>query len=182
MQTGLALQRKRSENLFIRSMSHKARHVLLGGLLAVFTGLMGCYGSSTCRTVEHRSLELTCEAENAFHAIHLDSAMLLETFLNNECQPSEDITRILNEVDFSKEVVFCASGPLNDPDVGCLRQRTVKTVESCTDGVQFLYEDSLQPTETSLCSNQLWTFCEVLNRNEVRNSLAGDSISETIAF
>ena len=52
-------------------------------------------------------------------------------------------------VDFTEEVVFCASGPLNDPELGCLRKREVKGAEVCTDGIQFLFDDILQPPQTT---------------------------------
>lgn len=175
------MQRRKSENHFIKGPQRNASWGLHVSLVLLWAVLMGCY-EAPCRVIEHRSLEVTCEAEKSFSATHLDSAALFEAFLRNDCEALEEISGLVTQVDFSKEVVFCGSGPLNDPDVGCLRQRKVKGVETCIDGVQFLYEDAFQPQETTLCSNQLWSFCEVLDRNEVRKSLDGDSISETIAF
>jgi hypothetical protein len=148
--------------------------------MGAFMTLGGC--DAPCRSVEHRPLELICDTEDAFASLHLDSTALFEAFLRKDCHPQQEIETLVSRVDFSNEVVFCASGPLNDPDVGCLRNRSVRDVESCTDGVQFLFDDTYQPEAATLCSNQLWIFCEVVNRNEIRNSLTGDSISETIAF
>ena len=65
---------------------------------------------------------------------------------------------------------MCASGALNDPEVGCLRSRQVSTVAACTDGIQVVYED--MPKENAeFCTTKMWFFCERLPRDEVRGAL-----------
>ena len=143
--------------------------------------LGGC--GSPCREVEHRTIDVSCTTEKSFDTIHLDSAALFEEFLKDDCQTANlEPKSLANNVDFTKEIVFCASGPLNDPELGCLRKREIKDAEVCTDGIQLIFDDTLQPPETSFCSNQLWFFCEALSRNDVRPALDNRSLSETIAF
>ena len=150
-------------------------------LLVGIVGLINC--GSPCKPVAHRSLAVACTTEEQFEAIHLDSTAMFETFLVEQCQSqSENTVSMLEDVDFSKEIVFCISGALNDSDQGCLRSRTVKSAEACYDGIQILFDDVYQPPETNFCSNQLWVICEAFKRNDVRASLESQSLAETIVF
>ena len=139
---------------------------LVIGIGGVVLWAAGC--NSTCRDIDHTALDPQCQTLDGFEPIHFDSALQFETFLSHRCQaPLERHPDILAQVDFSQEVVVCASGPLNDPEVGCLRSRQVSSVAVCTDGVQFIYED-LPKENAEFCTTKMWFLCERLSRDEAR--------------
>ncbi len=147
---------------------------LAGGLMS------GC--DSACKDIDHTAINPQCQSFNGFEPVHFDSANQFETFLIHRCEaPAEVQDDILAEVDFSQEVVMCASGPLNDPELGCLRSREVSSVASCIDGVQFIYED-MPKENAAFCTTQMWFICERLPRDEARAAWGPLLGPETIGF
>jgi hypothetical protein len=151
-------------------LERKAVNGLFVGIGAVLMMASGC--ESACKDIAHTALEPQCQTLQQFDAIHFDSALQFEVFLAERCEaPKEAQSEILAQVDFSQEAVLCASGPFNDPEAGCLREREVASVASCHDGVQFIYED-LSKENAEFCTTNLWFLCERLSRDEVRSAWA----------
>ena len=142
------------------------RSAMLTVVLGWLAGIAGC--ENACRVTDSVALDPQCLTNEPFETLHFDSSSTFESFLINQCKtPDSAIATVIAQVDFQREVVICTSGPLADPEVGCLRDREVAEVAVCTDGVQLIFED-LPKENADFCTTAMWSLCERMERDEVR--------------
>jgi hypothetical protein len=120
--------------------------------------------NSPCRGVSFRSLTVVCGVDADYEGeLHFDGGGAFTTFLRNDCLLSDDaVATVVEQVDFTQEVVLVSRGLRNGPS-GCV-DRTVGNIEACNDGVRLAYDDTVQ---AGTCEGY-WTVVVAMPRDDVR--------------
>jgi hypothetical protein len=173
-------QRKRTESKLMGL-------VLALGLVASLVSMPGCLAAEVldCRQVQTEELTLECEDNDTPFTgeLHFDSAATYETFLAQQCIPSETdntISAYVSQIDFTNDAAFVAVGPNAIDSSRCVETRELDSVEVCNSGLKVYFDDtyqsSSQPGSDLFCPSGRWTVAFSLSRDDLRAALeAGDS-------
>lgn len=127
-----------------------------------------------CRDIQTRPLDFACEATRGFSGeLHFDSEATFETFLAQQClsRSSDELAReIAASVDFTREAVFVAVGPLSLDQERCLESRELASCQVCEGGLKVLFQDATRDIG-AVCPSTVWTVAFALKREDLRAAL-----------
>ncbi len=125
-----------------------------------------------CRSVAVQPLDFECTS-GFVGEIHLDSRGSFDTFLRQEClldASDEDITELLDAVDFEQDAVFVAAGLDGLGDARCLENRELDDAQVCSNGLKVLFSDVFRTIDEQ-CPATTWTVAFAIDRAELRAAL-----------
>ena len=122
-----------------------------------------------CRAIAVQPVELRCQDTSTFTGeIHFDDRATFASFLeSDDCLPlseADEVTAILDSVDFLEDAVFVASD-VRALSGRCIAKRDAEVVEVCNDGLRLSFGDDV--TDDTECPGK-WTVSFALPRAEMR--------------
>lgn len=143
-------------------------------LVLVALALVPAACGTPCRGIETRELAFECAATTGFTGeLHFDSEATFDTFLRQQCFAAGDdgdADAILEDIDFTTEAVFVATGPDRLDESRCLVSRELDEAQVCATGLKVYFRDELRRDGTD-CPGTRWTVAFVMPREDLRAAI-----------